>query len=402
VSNTLHFNHRYITTPAFNPTDATLKAESKLTAAIKGTPTSGQTTDAALNQVAELFTKIAEDKRQAEAEASTHHPPRMEAPLPRVPRNEQIVASQIVALQQTVETVESPPPEDATQRAVLCTAKEAPPMFLEAQASPMPHAVQPDMQPHAPCPPYQYVPYFITQDKETEMALQYEHIVANTQSKTQLRTLTQEAMLSCIKLSQTIVTPLQLARCKFPMQLLCNMANAIIDTNGELLQYQHLMARLEYKEIWGHSYGNKIGRLAQGMPGRAEGTNTIFFIPKSSIPHDRIKEETYTQLTVLYRPEKDKPNRTRLVVGGNRINYPGNCGTPTADLLTVKLLLNSIVSTLNEKFFTMDIKDFYLNTPLKRYEYICLKLSDIPADIITHYNLMDIAIPEGHVHCKVR
>jgi hypothetical protein len=138
------------------------------------------------------------------------------------------------------------------------------------------------------------------------------------------------------------------------------------------------------------------------MPGRAEGTNTIFFIPKSSIPHDRINDETYTQITVLYRPEKDKPNRTRLVVGGDRINYPGDCGTPTADLLTVKLLLNSIVSTLNAKFFTMDIKDSYLNTPLKRYEYIRLKLLDIPADIIAHYNLMDIATPEGHIHREVR
>jgi hypothetical protein len=63
VSDTVHFNHRYITTLAFNPTDAILKAANELTAAIKGTPTSGQTTDAALKQVAELFTKIAEEKR---------------------------------------------------------------------------------------------------------------------------------------------------------------------------------------------------------------------------------------------------------------------------------------------------------------------------------------------------
>ncbi len=89
-------------------------------------------------------------------------------------------------------------------------------------------------------------------------------------------------------------------------------------------------------------------------------------------------------------------------MGGNRINYPGNCGTPTADLLTVKLLLNSIVSTMNAKFFTMVIKDFYLNTPLKRYEYIRLKMSNIPADVIAHYNLMYIATPEDHVHCEVR
>ncbi len=110
VSDTVHFNHRYITTPAFNSTDAILKAANKLTAAIKGTPTSGQTTDAALKQVAELFTKIAEEKRHAEAEASTHRPPRAEAPIQRVPRNEQIVTLQIVTLQQIVETAESPIP----------------------------------------------------------------------------------------------------------------------------------------------------------------------------------------------------------------------------------------------------------------------------------------------------
>jgi hypothetical protein len=37
---------------------------------------------------------------------------------------------------------------------------------------------------------------------------------------------------------------------------------------------------------------------------------------------------------------------------------------PTAELLTVKLLINSIISTQGAKFVTMDIKDFYLNTPM--------------------------------------
>ena len=76
------------------------------------------------------------------------------------------------------------------------------------------------------------------------------------------------------------------------------------------------------------------------------------------------------RVVVNYRPEKDDPYRTRLTVGGDRVNYPGDCGTPTVDLLTVKLLLNSVVSTLNAKFMTIDIKDFYLNTPMSRYEYM--------------------------------
>ena len=52
------------------------------------------------------------------------------------------------------------------------------------------------------------------------------------------------------------------------------------------------------------------------------------------------------------------------------MHYPEDAGTPTADLLTVKLLLISIISTPNAKFTTMDIKDFYLNTPMARYEYM--------------------------------
>ena len=63
-------------------------------------------------------------------------------------------------------------------------------------------------------------------------------------------------------------------------------------------------------------------------------------------------------------------HRTRLMIGGDRINYLEDCGTPMADLLTVKLLLNSVISTPEARYMTMDIKDFYLNTPLKRYEYL--------------------------------
>jgi hypothetical protein len=73
--------------------------------------------------------------------------------------------------------------------------------------------------------------------------------------------------------------------------------------------------------------------------------------------------------------KNDKPNRTRLVAGGNRVHYPGNAGTPTANLLTIKLLINSTISTTGAKFMTMDTKDFYLNTPMAQYEYMQLKLS---------------------------
>jgi len=128
------------------------------------------------------------------------------------------------------------------------------------------------------------------------------------------------------------------------------------------------------------------------MQERNTGTNTIVFIKKNQVPQDRAKDVTYGLITCLVQPEKiDEPNRTRLVAGGDRVHYPGDAGTPTANLLTVKLLLNSIISTPNAKFMTMDIKDFYLNTPMTRYEYMRLRLADMPKDVIVHYKLNKIA-----------
>jgi hypothetical protein len=87
-------------------------------------------------------------------------------------------------------------------------------------------------------------------------------------------------------------------------------------------------------------------------------------------------------------------------MGGNLINYPGDCGTPTADILTVKTLFNSIVSTPHSKFMTIDIKDFYLMTPMARYEYFRMKLELIPQDVIDEYNLQNKVKPDGNVYWK--
>jgi hypothetical protein len=111
----------------------------------------------------------------------------------------------------------------------------------------------------------------------------------------------------------------------------------------------------------------------------------------------------YGLITTLIRPEKlDEPNRTRLVAGGDRVHYPGDAGTPTANLLTIKLLLNSIISTPNAKFMTMDIKNFYLNTPMTWYEYMRLRLADMPKDVIAHYKLNNIATPEGYIYWEIQ
>jgi hypothetical protein len=157
----------------------------------------------------------------------------------------------------------------------------------------------------------------------------------------------------------------------------------------------------KYRKDWNISAANEFGRLAQGVGNRITGSDTIRFIPLSKIPYDRLKNVTYGKFVCELKPNKKEINRTRLTVGGDRINYPGDCGTPTADLVLIKTHLNSVISTKGARFMTVDIKNFYLNTPMTRPEYVRLKLSDIPDEITHEYKLHNIATPEGYVYIEV-
>ena len=169
-----------------------------------------------------------------------------------------------------------------------------------------------------------------------------------------------------------------------------HMLNAVLNEDtGELMEYRHLIGDPKYKKIWGQAYSNELGSLAQGMQVCVKATNTIFYISKEDLPAERWKDGTYGRIVVNYCPKKSNPNRVRLTVGGNRITYPGNCGTPTADMLTVKLLRNSVISTNRVKLMSLDIKNFYRNTPISRYEYMRLKIAELPQDFINKYKLQN-------------
>ena len=110
-----------------------------------------------------------------------------------------------------------------------------------------------------------------------------------------------------------------------------------------------------------------------------------------------MKDVTYGQFLCYERPEKAEVNRTRFTVGGDRINYPGAVATPTAEMLVAKILFNSVISTKDASFMTIDISNFYLNSPLPCQEFVKIKLSDIPKEIIVEYKLRDKVTPNGFV-----
>jgi hypothetical protein len=73
---------------------------------------------------------------------------------------------------------------------------------------------------------------------------------------------------------------------------------------------------------------------------------------------------TYGSFVVDIKDHKEEKERTRLTVGGDQIEYPGDKSTRTAGLSTAKLLINSVISTQGAKLLVIDINNFYLNTPL--------------------------------------
>jgi hypothetical protein len=145
---------------------------------------------------------------------------------------------------------------------------------------------------------------------------------------------------------------------KFALQFLFDFALAVLDNKTEdLLEYQHLLKHPKYKDFWSKSIGKEIWCLATT-------TKTIAFRAKQEIPQAQRQDITYGRIICNYWPEKKDPHCMHIMMGGNLINYPDDCRTPTTDILTIKLLFNSVISIPNAKFMTIDIKDFYpMNGP---------------------------------------
>ena len=73
---------------------------------------------------------------------------------------------------------------------------------------------------------------------------------------------------------------------------------------------------------------------------------------------------------------KDEQWRIRLVVGGDKLEYEFDSGSPTTDLTETKILFNSVISDAKDgaNCLSMDLKDMFLHTPMERPEYMKVPL----------------------------
>ena len=144
-----------------------------------------------------------------------------------------------------------------------------------------------------------------------------------------------------------------------PETSLDHMAMPVLDPDtGNTMEYRQLLRHTKYKKIWETSYCNELGRLCQGIgrgdngpkKQRVTGTETFKVIRYEDIPQDCRKEVCHTKVVCEVRPQKEAPDRTKITIGGNRIVYPGDVGTPTSSLELIKLILNSVLSRPGAKF----------------------------------------------------
>ncbi len=71
-------------------------------------------------------------------------------------------------------------------------------------------------------------------------------------------------------------------------------------------------------------------------------------------------------------------------------------------MVTVKLHLKSVISTKGACYCTIDLKDFYLMTPMACPEYMRMKLKDLSAEVVELYNLPNKVNSNGYIHIKIQ
>eukprot|EP00978_Attheya_sp_CCMP212_P025273 scaffold80937_cov51-Attheya_sp.AAC.2 len=169
--------------------------------------------------------------------------------------------------------------------------------------------------------------------------------------------------------------------------------HVICKKTGKVLQYRALRQGKD-KTVWTNGFCNELGRLSQGCNDK-KGTNKIFFIERGEIPQGR--KATYVKAVCDIRPHKEETHRVRLTAGGNLV---GNVSTPTADVTTIKTHWNSVISDMKSRYMCMYVKDFYLNNPMSRPEFIRIAVEMIPVEFMDAYQLWHL-VENGYIYARV-
>ena len=123
------------------------------------------------------------------------------------------------------------------------------------------------------------------------------------------------------------------------------------------------------------------------------------------IAHDRMDSERRAsyynpQTRIKVKSDGSIEYRVRGTYGGNISDYDGPKSANTADMVSVKILMNVLASTAGARFMTADIKDFYLGTPMERKEYMKIKIDQFPEEARALY-IREELVKDGHVLAEI-
>ncbi len=363
ICSSIFFKHRYLTMPTLTPTDMLINAADTLSEAIIGAIPVSSITNDAITQLLNIFKQQANSAKDATA---------VQRVLTQPAQSQRVHIDQ----SNTFPQPNVPTQADKLWMDLIESQPEFPPLEIEEQI------------PEPECP-------IQTSTISQELVHNHSNPAGNMCQQHRIQTITQDCAYHLMGTKAAPTAQKAPAR-KYPLQFFCNWANSILDDKtGDLLEYRHLLESPKYKDVRSQSFSKEICQLATM-------TKTILFLTKPEIPQAGCKEITYGCIVCTYRSKKRDSYQTRITMGGNLVNYPYNCSTPTANLLTVKLMLNSIISTPNAKFMTIDLKDFYVNTPISQYEYFRMKLDLFPQDVINEYGLQNTIDTDGNIFCEVK
>ena len=105
------------------------------------------------------------------------------------------------------------------------------------------------------------------------------------------------------------------------------------------------------------SLSNKWGCLAQSNTHGVRSTDTIDHIHKHEVLQNITV--TYASFVLDHKPLKTELHRFRVTVGGNKLPFEDDFGSPASNLLETKVLINSTISDASKgaRFMGADISD---------------------------------------------
>ena len=88
-------------------------------------------------------------------------------------------------------------------------------------------------------------------------------------------------------------------------------------------------------------------------------------------------------------PLKPEKHRVRLTAGGDKLDYEEDARSLVVSLLDTKILLNSVITDADKgsRYFTSDIKNFYLNNLMRTYRYMKIPIHLFTDEILEEYQI---------------